>query len=128
MQDRHGYGRLWAGKSKHDGKKVFAHRIAYEIHKGAIPEGTEIDHLCRMTCCVNPDHLEAVPHRINILRGKTWGARNASVTHCPEGHAYDGANTRWRYGKRSCRTCTLLKDRARYPAKYAREKARRACP
>lgn len=45
-----------------------AHRIAYEYAKGAIPEGLQIDHLCRNTRCVNPEHLEAVTPRTNTRR------------------------------------------------------------
>lgn len=50
------------------GKKTKAHRISYEMAKGPIPDGLVIDHLCRMKCCVNPDHLEAVTQSINVTR------------------------------------------------------------
>lgn len=62
------YGLLYVG----DGEtyQVLAHRWSYVHLVGPIPEGTEIDHLCRETTCVRPDHLEAVPHRVNCLRGK----------------------------------------------------------
>jgi hypothetical protein len=45
-----------------------AHRVAYELFKGPIPEGLYIDHLCRVRCCVNPDHLEAVTQFVNMAR------------------------------------------------------------
>ena len=50
-------------------KTRFAHIVAYEVAKGPIPHGMEIDHKCRMRCCVNPDHLEAVTGSINVQRG-----------------------------------------------------------
>lgn len=59
-----GYGRFWVG-----GKMVRAHRASYEMFRGPIPSGLELDHLCRNTRCVNPDHLEAVSHRENTMRG-----------------------------------------------------------
>ena len=48
--------------------RYFAHRVAYELTYGRIPEGKEVDHLCRNKACVNPSHLEAVSHRENMLR------------------------------------------------------------
>jgi hypothetical protein len=77
-RDRHGYGRI-------DVKRVsrLAHRIAYEILIGPIPDGLELDHLCRNTSCVNPAHLEPVTHRENMGRGTF-----ATKTHCPAGHLY----------------------------------------
>jgi len=75
----------------------------------------EIDHLCRVRCCVNPDHLEAVTHRENILRGNTFAAVNAAKTHCPKGHEYTPENTRIHTGgRRQCIACSRAYDRARY--------------
>lgn len=88
------------------GRTIAAHRLAYELLVGPIPDGLQIDHLCRNTRCVNPDHLEAVTQRENILRGNAPAAENARKTHCIRGHAFDEANTIiQRSGKRSCRTC-----------------------
>jgi len=104
-----GYGRI-----KRAGRKLFAHRVAHEIHKGAIPEGTEIDHLCRVKHCVNPDHLEAVPHEINVGRGRA-GARQREKTRCKHGHPFSEENTRWRGdGSRACKQCQRKRALAHY--------------
>lgn len=93
-----GYGLLWVY-----GKLTLAHRAAYEIAKGPIPPDTELDHLCRTRQCINPDHLEAVSHKVNLKRG-LWP--NASKTHCPRGHPYSGDNLFINnHGRRECRSC-----------------------
>jgi hypothetical protein len=102
-----GYGRLSVGGRL--GGMVGAHRVSYEIHHGAIPDGLEIDHLCRNPSCVNPAHLEAVTHTENVRRsraGEVNRARQLAITHCPQGHPYDEVNTgRKANGSRRCRTC-----------------------
>ena len=88
------------------GRREYVHRIAYEMLIGDIPDGLELDHICRVRACVNPWHLEPVTHRENVLRGRAASAFNAVKTHCPQGHPYDDANTyRWRENKRRCRVC-----------------------
>ena len=89
------------------GKHQPAHRVAYELFVGAIPEGLEIDHLCRVRRCVNPDHLEAVTHAENMRRSPTsFAGVNARRTHCKKGHPYDAANTRRdKEGRRVCLAC-----------------------
>jgi hypothetical protein len=101
-RDAGGYGRLGLNN-----RTVSAHITSYrEIAGRQIPPGLTLDHLCRRPNCVNPDHLEPVTQQENNLRGNGWAGRNAAVTHCPRGHAYDEANTRWRKnGRRLCRTC-----------------------
>ena len=96
-----GYGHFfWAGKTRK------THRVTYEEFVGPIPDGLHIDHLCRVPQCCNPDHLEAVTCRENLLRGDTWQARNARKTNCPAGHPYDAVHTyRRKGGGRSCLTC-----------------------
>lgn len=106
-----GYGAMFIAK----GKRVLAHRWAYEYYVGPIPEGLTIDHLCRNRACVNVDHLEAVPHRVNTLRGTSPTAVNATKTHCPEGHAYDEQNTSApASGSRECRACRREQSREYY--------------
>jgi len=112
-----GYGRF--GVDPRSGKKVFAHRFAYELVKGPIPLGLQIDHLCRVRNCVNPDHLEAVTASVNQSRGnagKVIGAINMAKTHCPHGHEYTPENTLRRPDRpahhRECRACRDAKCRA----------------
>lgn len=81
---RQGYAVFWAG-----GKIVIGHRYAYELRKGPIPEGLTLDHLCRNRGCVNPDHLEPVTIRENLLRGFSPVAINHTKTHCKHGHRLD---------------------------------------
>lgn len=86
-------------------RPAYVHRLMYEWFVGPIPDGSEIDHLCRVKHCASPAHLEAVTHIENIRRGQT-GAHNAVKTHCPKGHAYDETNTyRNPDGRRQCRQC-----------------------
>ena len=107
---RGGYGAFWTGT-----KQVGAHCYAYELLIGPIPEGCEIDHLCRNHGCVNAAHMEAVTHQENTLRGNTQAARHAAKTHCPQGHAYDLINTYRRPdGCRQCRTCRREADNRRH--------------
>ena len=58
------------GKVNVDGKQIYAHRAMYEQEVGPIPDGKELDHLCRQTDCVNPSHLDPVTHAVNLRRGK----------------------------------------------------------
>jgi hypothetical protein len=104
---KQGYGQVfWAGR------QAKAHRVAYELTKGPVPAGLELDHLCRNRACVRPDHLDPVTHRVNVLRGEGVAARRARRTHCPQGHPYDEKNT-YRFGRqRMCRACHLVHTRA----------------
>lgn len=89
------YGYVYDGKRSRP-----AHDVLYELMVGPIPEGLELDHLCRNTLCVRPDHLEPVTHQENMRRGK-----RGQATHCPQGHAYEGDNLITHQGRRDCRTC-----------------------
>lgn len=94
------------GHFEYDGKTQLSHRIAYELIKGKIPKGMTLDHICRYRDCVNPDHLEVVTQKENVLRGIGITAKNAKKTHCPKGHEYTKANTRLdKYNRRYCRKC-----------------------
>lgn len=107
--DAYGYGRA--------PKSVKAHRMAYVAAFGAIPHGMELDHLCRNRACVNPDHLEPVTHRVNVLRGTSPTAINAAKVSCVRGHPYDAMNTRvGPDGKRYCRACHRDSERSRRQA------------
>ena len=99
-----GYGVFGAAP----GRIVYAHRFSYELHRGPIPAGMVLDHLCRVRSCVNPAHLEAVTDRVNILRGVGMTAINARRTHCPQGHPLDGVTRRYtgrQTHQRYCRRC-----------------------
>lgn len=98
-----GYGTFYAGPQRY----VMAHRWSYEMSVGAIPRNLHLDHLCKNTRCVNPDHLEPVTAQENLLRGETVPSRNSLKTHCPKGHEYSEGNTYLapRTNNRQCRTC-----------------------
>ena len=99
-------------------RSYLAHRVGYTIAKGPIPDGLTLDHLCRNTLCVNPDHLEPCTEHENILRGNGMSARHARKTHCKRGHGFTPENTYNRSdGGRECRSCAKEHRRARSKAK-----------
>ena len=102
MAGRNGRG---YGAVKYKGRQWLAHRLAYTLKHGTIPEGIVCDHLCRVRHCVNPDHIELVTSVENTRRGNS-GLYNRSKMHCPQGHEYNEENTRYKAdGSRVCRTC-----------------------
>lgn len=107
-----GYGVMFIKK-----KNILAHRVSYTLFKGEIPEGKQIDHLCRVRCCVNPDHLEAVTGRENTLRGTGPSAVCARKTHCVRGHELAGENLK--ISKEGFRLCVECQ---RYRQKICNEK------
>ena len=119
---------IWAGALTQDGygklswnrkRSRLAHRAAWEEIHGPVPIGLELDHLCRVRACVNPDHLEAVTHRENILRGEGIAAQAARQQTCVHGHPFTSLNGK---GHRRCATCQAISDRKRgwYPARRLR--------
>jgi HNH endonuclease len=109
-RDKDGYGRFSVGRQHRR-----AHHLAYILFVGPIPDGLEIDHLCRNPGCVNPWHLEPVPQRVNVLRGTGLAAVNARKTHCINGHEFTLANTYVNpsTGNRRCQTCHRDEQRRR---------------
>lgn len=104
--DTRGYARLRAGGR--NSVVLYAHRWSYEMAHGPIPEGYEVDHLCRVRACVNPAHLEAVPHLVNALRGQAPTVVVHLSGKCSRGHERNEENTYWRKdrpGKWNCRAC-----------------------
>jgi hypothetical protein len=110
------YGRFGVGGHiKNGGKVIQAHRFSYELLKGPIPKGLQLDHLCRNRSCVNPEHLEIVTNQENCRRGlsplilRGVGKVCAEKTHCKNGHEFIPENILMKrlakHGKRTCKIC-----------------------
>lgn len=95
------------GSFKFNGRHIQAHRFSYELVIGPIPNGLELDHLCRTRLCVHPEHLEPVTHRENIRRGAQGIVMRPL---CKRGHPLSEAQI-LRNGTRLCRPCQ--RERAR---------------
>ena len=108
-KNNRGYGVFWDGA-----RRIYAHRYAYELFVGPIPEGLELDHLCRTPACVRPTHLEPVTHRENGLRGFSPMADQARQTECIRGHSLgaDGDVYVTKRGRRQCRECRRIRRRS----------------
>ena len=103
-------------------QNLLAHRVAYELLVGQIPDGLQVDHLCRVRACCNPAHLEPVTAAENMRRSGPYSRK----THCPHGHAYDEQNTYHRadgHG-RQCRACVLALQKQTQQEKRARRRER----
>lgn len=98
------YGQIRMGRKGED-KVRFSHRVSYEHYIGEVPRGLELDHLCRNTLCVNPQHLEPVTHYENMRRGY-WVMKDR----CVHGHLYSEDNTYINIrGHRECKICRKLR-------------------
>jgi HNH endonuclease len=128
--DYYGYGRYYASSPYSEIRTTIAHRIAFIIEVSDIPEGLELDHLCRNRPCVNPAHLEpvtgqenkrrAAPFKPKIHYRRSYAQIAKLHTHCRRGHEYTDDNTRYQYDKkydmmrRACRACIKAKRHAYY--------------
>lgn len=132
----YGYGSIIVSKSF---GRIMAHRLAYVLMVGPIPDGMCLDHLCHSadgSCalvndcphrrCVNPAHLEPVTQRENVKRGHdTAPSRQRAKTHCPQGHSYDehgyqATPGRWHRKCRICQREAVRKSMAKARARAAR--------
>lgn len=127
------------GRARHCGRKMGAHRAAYELFIGPVPEGLQVDHdchnrdetcndgpACPHRCCVNPEHLRLRTGLQNLMEGRTPARTNAAKTECIHGHAFTLHNT-YTYpdGRRACRRCMAIHDAERA---NSRKNVRKAVP
>lgn len=104
-----GYGNFWLM-----GRAYKAHRISYEMFVKKIPRGKEIDHLCRNRSCVNPKHLQAVSHKVNMQRKPGYGT-------CKKGHNLNITGKIYEDNKRRCKICRVTRMR-KYAIWYRKNK------
>lgn len=103
------------GQSFSEGKKCLAHRLSYTIFEGEIPSGLTIDHLCKNILCVNPNHLQPVSMRENVMRSNSVCSLNSKKTHCSRGHEYSIENTYiYKNGWRQCKECWKIRALEQY--------------
>ncbi len=107
QKEKAGYGRMCCREFGRSHGQM-AHRISYMLFVGDIPAGMTVDHICRNTSCVNPNHLRLMTRSDNS-DGGVCGA-NAKKTHCPHGHPFNDINTYPRPLKsgrigRGCKVC-----------------------
>jgi hypothetical protein len=113
-----GYGTFNTGETT-----TTAHRYAYELLVGPVPEEMQLDHICRVRACVRPTHLEVVTQSENVMRGKSFAVTNAQKVYCDHGHALTPDNS---YGYKSRRQCIqCAQDAARKQSADPEVKARR---
>jgi hypothetical protein len=102
----------WTDETTGLRRSTGTHRAIWVVlNQRQVPDGLELDHLCRNRWCCNPKHLEPVTHAENAARG--WGGIwQRETTHCPQGHPYSGENIkRTKVGNRVCRTCANEQNR-----------------
>lgn len=111
--------RMQYGQFRAGGRKIVAHRFAYELMVGPVPEGLELDHVmdrgCTSSLCVNPAHLEPVTHQVNCQRGT-----RATKEYCDNGHEFTEENTTIeKRGWRRCKQCHRDQERERRARAHA---------
>jgi hypothetical protein len=117
-----GYGCFYLGGKPR--RNALAHCFSYEHFVDRVPVDRELDHLCRVRHCVNPQHLEPVTRSENLLRSPLIGIANRK-THCKNGHPLSGENLYLSQGKKHCRECRLARKRA-HRARIAKDPERLA--
>lgn len=118
-----GYGYVYAKGSGKGASPLIAHRIMYEEYKGQIPQNLTLDHLCRIRHCINPDHLEPVTIRVNVLRGDGPSAKNLKKTHCPQEHPYSVYAQVSRNNKGVARRCSICHAESEARRRIAKSQA-----
>ena len=90
------------------GKFIYGHRYSFQLSKGNIPDGLQLDHLCDNKGCVNPEHLEIVTNQENQIRRY----QNNPRQYCDKGHLFTKENTMYiKSGTRLCRICAINRTR-----------------
>jgi hypothetical protein len=97
------------GSIYYEGRMQKAHRVMWRLERDEIPDGMDLDHLCRNRLCINPDHLEPVTRSENLRRSPLMD-RHSHRTHCIRGHEFTPENTRYKSsnGHRVCRECMRM--------------------
>lgn len=126
----YGYGVLLVGsKVRGTRRRLMAHRVSYELLVGPIPDGLQIDHLCRNRACVRPDHLEPVTNRENQLRGQGPVGEQMRRDHCINGHPFNHVYVSdGRFRQRRCTVCDNESRRRRRAIARGLDPARAGSP
>lgn len=117
-----GYGMFWISRNgKRNG--LVAHKYAYEATGRSVPDGLVLDHLCRNRACVNPDHLEPVTNRVNVLRGEHPNVLTHRTGVCRQGHALTNPKID-KKGRARCRECFNFQWRKNHRRRKEQRKAK----